>query len=194
MEIAIALGAFFALMMIPIGLGLLLRHRLKTESKMKKDNFTSAYSTRRIIFMLAASTILIAILILINALDTFRTRVEFLTTNIVVIPLVVLLMFGTLGMIVFKMVIRNNEILIVSPFGKRTRLNFSDITKLNGKDQKQGAKTHRYEIYTKDKVYCISCDETGFSLFMQIVKEKGIPIEETSQEQCECQDTKDTVV
>ena len=181
--LGIGLAIFLSGMLAPIIWSIIKKRQIKKESKMNKNDFVIYHSVGWVLGLIITSAVITTILCLLNFLNGFDTRTQFLVTNIIVIPFVLLFLLGAIGMAREKIIVKNDEIYITPFWGKRKQLSFSEITKLKESEWVSGAyKFYVYGIYTTKKIYSISDSNPGFNVFMQIIKDKGIYIETIAEQ------------
>ncbi|WP_045749889.1 DUF6560 family protein [Acholeplasma oculi] len=154
----------------PLVFGLLRKSNLKKEVKMNKQDFIMCYSLTWAWVSLFTSIGLILILVLLNIFDEVRLGV-----NILVIPFIVLFLFGVYAFIREKIVVKEDTITVTPIFGKTRSYTFFEIKKLQEVTWSNG--TTSYKVCKDKKLFSVSNSVPGYNLFMERIREMNIKIE-----------------
>lgn len=168
--LSLAMVPFMIGILTPLVFGLIRKVNLKRESEMNKQDFVMCFPLGWAWLFLVVSIALTIILILLNIFDEASVVV-----NVIVIPFIVLFIFGVFAIVREKIVVKKNTITVTPIFGKTKIYDFSEIKKLKIVIWSNG--TTSYKIYKDKKLFSISNLVPGYNLFMERIKEAKIKIE-----------------
>ena len=168
--LSLAIIPFFIGFLIPLVFSLIKKANLKKESKMNKYDFILCYSLGWAWVSIITSITLSVILVLLNIFGEVQIIV-----NVIIIPLIVILLFGAYAFIREKIVIKKDVIKFTPVFGKTKTFTFNDIEKIKAVSWSNG--TMSYKAYKNKKLFSISNVIPGFNLFVERAKEAGIKFE-----------------
>lgn len=168
--ISLAIVPIMVGILTPLVFGLIRKASLKKEAKMNKRDFVMCYPLAWAWFSLFTSIALAMVLILLNIFDEVR-----IVVNAIVVPFIVLFLFGVYAFVREKVVVKNNTIIITPVFGKTKTYTFSEIKKLKEVVWSNG--TMSYKVYSDIKLFSLSNSVPGYNLFMDRVRETKIKIE-----------------
>lgn len=168
--LSLAIVPFMVGVLIPLFFNLRRKSNLKKEAKMNKYDFVMCYSLFWALSAIITSIIVAAILILLNLFAEIRLEV-----NVIVIPFIVVFLFGAYAFVREKIVIKEDTIMITPIFGKARTYTFAEIKKVKKVVWSNGMTS--YGIYKDKKIFSISDNVPGFNLFMERIKDAKIEIE-----------------
>lgn len=169
---------YFSLFIVPFMVGLITplvfalirKTNLKKETKMNEDDFVMSQPLIWVWLSLFASIVSSVILIILNIFSDIQ-----MVVNLIVIPFIVLFLFGAFVFVREKIVVKMDKIIVTPVFGKTKLFSFAEIKVLKEVIWSNG--TISYKVYNEKKMFSISNSLPGYNLFMKRVMKANIKIE-----------------